>query len=191
MTFPIYGKIKNMFQSPPTSWYLIACNPFLWAIFQPYPQIGVSEKGLSIPPWDLRDEETPSDWPLSGGFSPPTPLKNNRVKVSWDDDIPFPTVSGKSSSIHVPVTTNQTIFGGFYRPFWGWSHDRRMKSCIQDAPPSRSYSLLSLGSKCTCRRAFYRPGRPIATNIYRYMIYIYIAWFLERFRHEISWAFMN
>jgi len=32
---------------------------------------------------------------LVGGFSP-TPLKNDGVKVSWDDDIPFPTVSGKS-----------------------------------------------------------------------------------------------
>jgi hypothetical protein len=26
----------------------------------------------------------------------PTPLKNDGVKVSWDDGIPFPTVNGKS-----------------------------------------------------------------------------------------------
>ena len=38
----------------------------------------------------------------------PTPLKNDGVKVSWDDDIPFPINDGKVI-IHsmVPVTTNQ------------------------------------------------------------------------------------
>ena len=34
---------------------------------------------------------------LVGGI--PTPLKNNGVKVSWDDDIPFPTFHGKSFKI--------------------------------------------------------------------------------------------
>jgi len=29
----------------------------------------------------------------------PTPLKNHGVKVSWDDDIPFPTFHGKSVKI--------------------------------------------------------------------------------------------
>ena len=32
---------------------------------------------------------------LVGGVFP-TPLKNHGLKVSWDDDIPFPTASGKS-----------------------------------------------------------------------------------------------
>jgi len=31
---------------------------------------------------------------LLGGYI--IPLKNDGVKVSWDDDIPFPTVHGKS-----------------------------------------------------------------------------------------------
>jgi hypothetical protein len=41
----------------------------------------------------------------------PTPLKKHGVRQSWDDEIPFPTVSGKSlkKSSHVPVTTNQYI----------------------------------------------------------------------------------
>jgi len=39
-----------------------------------------------------------SEKSLVGGV--PTPLKNDGVKVSWDDDIPFPTVSGKSKSSH-------------------------------------------------------------------------------------------
>ena len=38
---------------------------------------------------------------LVGGFSP-TPLKNDGLKVSWDDDIPFPTFCGKSSNSMVP-----------------------------------------------------------------------------------------
>ena len=33
-----------------------------------------------------------SEKSLVGGV--PTPLKNDGVKVSWDNDIPFPTVSG-------------------------------------------------------------------------------------------------
>ena len=33
---------------------------------------------------------------ISGWWFFATPLKNDGVKVSWDDDIPFPTVSGNS-----------------------------------------------------------------------------------------------
>jgi len=40
---------------------------------------------------------------LVGGIA--TPPKNDRVKVSWDDDIPFPTEW--KNNPNVPVTTNQ------------------------------------------------------------------------------------
>ena len=53
---------------------------------------------------------------------PPTPLKNHGLKVSWDDDIPFPTVSGKSWSIpwfqYVPVTTNQWLMLDHVHAAW-------------------------------------------------------------------------
>ena len=45
----------------------------------------------------------------------PTPLKNDGLKVGWDDDIPFPTVSGKSchpfhgSSHHQPVSLHHAL----------------------------------------------------------------------------------
>ena len=41
----------------------------------------------------------------SGWRFQPTPLKHHGVKVSWDDDIPFPTEWKVIK--HVPVTTNQ------------------------------------------------------------------------------------
>jgi hypothetical protein len=43
---------------------------------------------------------------IFGGI--PTHLKNDGVKVSWDDDIPFPIFFGTLNSM-VPVTTNQII----------------------------------------------------------------------------------
>ena len=40
-------------------------------------------------PWSLIDS---IESILVGGFSPPTPLKNDGVSNSWDDDIPFPYI---------------------------------------------------------------------------------------------------
>ena len=166
------GKIKNTFQSPPTSWYLIVCNPFLWAKKnEPYPQIGVSEKGLSIPPWDLRDEEK---LPVIDHYLVVfrhLPLWKMMEWVrqlgwwGWWHSIPNWMESHHPFMFQSPTRRFSEdfidLFGGETWP------PGSVKSCIQDAPPSRSYSLLSLGSKCTCRR------------------------FLERFRHEISWTLMN
>ena len=42
-----------------------------------------------------------------GWWLQPTPLKNDGVKVSWDDDIPFPTEWKVIKNAMVPVTTNQ------------------------------------------------------------------------------------
>jgi hypothetical protein len=43
----------------------------------------------------------------SGWWFQPTPLKNDGQLVRQGMIFPFPTVSGKSFTSHVPVTTNQ------------------------------------------------------------------------------------
>ena len=47
---------------------------------------------------------------LVGGI--PTPLKNDGVNVSWDDDIPFPTFYGLSQKIIPRFLWKITIFNG-------------------------------------------------------------------------------
>ena len=47
---------------------------------------------------------------IAGWWFQPTPLKNDGVKVSWDDDIP--NMMGEShKNKNVPVTTNQIVMG--------------------------------------------------------------------------------
>ena len=66
-------------------------------------QINMAGSAASIPKncFPLR-ANTKSGW-----WFQPTPLKNDGVRVSWDD-VSFPTVSGQSEkNSMVPVTTNQ------------------------------------------------------------------------------------
>ena len=47
---------------------------------------------------------------LLGVFSPPTPLKNDGVKVSWVDEIPkFPTEWNKKFMFQSPPTRGDSI----------------------------------------------------------------------------------
>ena len=56
----------------------------------------VSQREILRNPWEH----------LGSWWFQPTPLKNDGVSNSWDDDIPFP-INVESHKGHVPVTTNQ------------------------------------------------------------------------------------
>ena len=53
----------------------------------------LSEHGIS---WYVIQLLTVFIYIYTGWWFQPTPLKNDGVKVSWDDDIPFPTFYEKS-----------------------------------------------------------------------------------------------
>jgi hypothetical protein len=65
---------------------------------------------VAIPgPLDVLPQVNSTDWLL---VFHPTPLKNDGVKVSWDDDIPFP-IYRKIMKNQIPwfQTTNQINHG--------------------------------------------------------------------------------